>query len=367
MLSSPVCPNVACKVKANAVVKYCRSRPVASANGERRQRFRCNHCLKTFSQNVHHFDYRFKSKDPGLSAKIFSAHLAGNTNRRIGRDHHFSEHGIRRRLKRISDWGFDFQAWHMENFKIKEEICMDGLQNFAGTQYDPNYINQAIGRDSLFIYDFNFSPLNRRGRMSPWQQRRMKEIHETEGRYHRAAVRSSTKTLLMRLYARRAHEDKPLVLLSDKHYQYRQCVQIDLKHFNIKHITIAGTACRNFQNILFSVNHADLLIRQDLAAFKRETIAFSKTHAAMCQRFNLFALHKNYMATQFVKKQVRRPLAHRQSPAQFLGITDHILKFHEIFSPEMRMKTKNATDRHEDWRLFKADLLPENCYRSLDY
>jgi hypothetical protein len=217
-----------------------------------------------------------------------------------------------------------------DHLKIEEPIVFDGLENFAESQYNPNNINQAIGKNSYFIYDFSYAPMNRKGTMSPRQHGINLSLEKNKGRHETSAIRKSTADILRRLFERKS-PGKSFVLYSDKHFQYRKAIQIDLKDLDITHITISSKDTRNYQNHLFAINHADLLIRQYIGAFSRETICFSKTAQRMVGKYALFAAFKNYMRPIFVKKQKKRPETNVVTPAMELGITSKILQFHEFF------------------------------------
>lgn len=302
-----------------------------------------------------------KKADPALNAKIFNLCIEGLSNRRIARVHAISEHCVRLRLLKMSKQALFFQSQKTRNLKITEPICFDGLENFAGSQYDVNNIQQALGRDSLFLYDFNLATMNRKGRMSEWQKNRLKEIEYDFGRYNPRSIRTATKVILKRLYFKWGLPCK-FALLSDEHFQYRRAITKDLRHLKIDHHTISAKACRNFQNILFPVNHMDLLIRKEMGAFSRETISFSKTHAAMCLKFALYVVAKNYMRPQFTKAHVRRPEAHTKSPAQHAGICSNILKFEDIF--HRRPLESDGRELNRDWRYFVQEKIPPSYHRS---
>jgi transposase-like protein len=354
--SDPKCPTPSCPSK---LIRIGLSRPVACLHGKRRQRFKCLHCGKKCTENSAKLHFRLRHADPGLNAKIFHLVLHGLSNRQIAHLHGLSPHGVRRRIKRLAQAALAFHHHCLKHVFIHEPVAFDGLENFAGSQYDPNNINQAIGRHSLFTYDFNFAGLNRKGRMSPWQKRRLHHIVATQGRYDPAAIRRASKELIVRIYQKTAIT--PLVLCSDEHFQYRRVMTEDLKRLKIEHLTVSSKKCRNYQNILFAVNHADLLIRQRLAAFTRETISFSKTPGAMCQKYALFMVHKNYMRAQFTKKQSLRADANLKSPAQKLGLCQSLLGFAEIFS--RRSTVTDIADWNEDWQHFWHASVPPKYRR----
>jgi hypothetical protein len=88
------------------------------------------------------------------------------------------------------------------------------------------------------------------------------------------------------------------------------------------------------------------MIRQHIAAFKRETISFSKTHERMIQKFTLFMVWKNFLRPQFVKPQKHNPKANTQTPAMALGLAKKKLKFYEFF--HLR-RTLNQIPLNREW------------------
>ena len=75
----------------------------------------------------------------------------------------------------------------------------------------------------------------------------------------------------------------------------------------------------------------------------------------MCQKYALFMIHKNYMAPQFTKKQIRRSEAHKISPAQHLGLEQKILGFADFFS---ELRSPQQVKLPTEWQLFMRDEVP---------
>lgn len=347
--------------KSNQLIKKGFSNPIASLGGKRRQRFKCLTCGRKSSINSHSINFRLKKRDQALNSKIFFFFVRGLSNRQIGLALDLSEQCVRNRLARLARRAMIFHERKLQGKLVSESIAYDGVENFAISQYDPNNINHAIGAESLFIYDFNFAPLNRKGRISEWQRRRLVEIEDQEGRYDPSAVRRASKEIIGRL----CRERRLFELLTDEHFHYRKVVNDDLADENIYHKTISSKACRNFQNILFSVNHTDLMLRQRIACFARETISFSKTPGSMCQKYVLFMVSKNYMLPQFTKKHVRRPEAHKKSPAQLAGVSNTLLKFGDIFNEFPRQDMQQ--ELNSDWKYFWDGEVPPQFRRNKKY
>jgi|GEM_PF-964947 len=291
------------------------------------QRYKCNDCGATFSASIFRIDYR--QKKWGKNAEIFKMHRQGISKRETARELKCSERLVRTRLRNMSRFAELKDAHFQMNLPIAEPIAYDGVENFAFSQYDPNNINHAVGKDSLFIYDFNFAPINRKGRMSPRQALRKQELEKAHGKYKPDAIRITTRKIFQRLHDRCKGA---LTVFSDNHFQYRRVVELDLPHLNIQHFKVSSKIHRNYRNHLFAVNNIDLQARQGLAPFRRETISFSKHEIAMNDCFRLYSIYRNYMRPKFWGTHRSDPLSAKRSPAMELGITRSILSFDDFFS-----------------------------------
>jgi hypothetical protein len=315
--------------------------------------FRCRLCLKRFSRSS--FQLTCALKRPKLATRrIFELFTTGCSLREIGRRLQCSEHLVRIRLARLSQWALLRHTQLCERLELDEPVAYDGLENFAHSQYEPNHINQLVGRHSLFIYDFGFCPLNRKGRMSPRQKTRLRQLEKEHGRFDPQAVRINTRQVLSRALARLRgkglkKKTTALELHSDEHFHYRQVIHEDLGHEPIVWVPTSSKLGRTYRNRLFAVNHSDLLIRQHVAAFRRETIAFAKRHERMIERFVLFLSWKNYFRPQMVRRQKLKPQAHTHTPAMALGLTQRPMTFHRFFDLK---RTPRQVPLSDEWTAF---------------
>lgn len=344
----PYCPNPRCRMhplengKQGHYVRYG-TRPI-SQFPYITQRFRCSACRKVFSSSV--FSLKYRNHTPDNYEEILDLYHGGFSRRETARFLKCSVDTVLRRFSRMAEQGLLKQAYYTRNSTINESIAYDGIENFSFSQYDPNNINHAVGRETFFTYDFNFAPLNRKGRMSPRQKKRKAELEFEHGPYPRNAIRSSTERIFRRLLVR---TPQGLQLHTDKHYVYREVIARLRERDRICHLITPAKAARNYRNRLFAVNHLELLTRHNSAAFRRETIAFSKHSIAMIESFVLLMVRKNFMRPIFYKKHVQDPTAHLESPAMRLRLTSRILSFHEFFGQRIQ-RTQVALN--EDWALF---------------
>lgn len=341
-LEPPYCPNFRCKNHQAPLPKFWinyGSRKIKRFPYQTR-RYGCKSCGKVFSGS--YFFLYFRARRWGENKEIHRLHCLGVSKREIARQLNCNERMVRRRIVKLARWALLKHAEFTQELKIEEEIVYDGIENFSFSQYDPNNLNHAVGKRSLFTYDFNFCPINRKGRMSPAQVLRKREIEREKGSYPRDAIRTSTRRIFRRLF----EKTSKLVLYSDRHFQYRRVLELDMPDKKVEHVQICSKVVRNYRNPLFAVNNIDLQARHNLAAFKRETIAFSKHSIAMQESFVLYLTHRNYMRPKFWGTHRSDPLSSKKSPAMELKLTDEILGFDQFF----RIRTpRTHVFLNEDW------------------
>jgi len=350
-LIPPYCPRESCKYHHGSEQRFWRynGRKTLKRFPYTSIRFRCKACNKTFSSSF--FSLNYRQKIWGLNKKIYLFHCMGVSKREIARQVKHDEGMVRGRLIRIARSGLLIHASAVDKIKISEALVYDGLENFSFSQYDPNNINHAVGKESLFTYDFNYCPLNRKGMMSDRQKRKKQFLENEFGAYPRDAIRSSTK----RVFSRLLEKTPVLTIYSDRHFQYRRVVEIDLADKKIEHIRVCSKIARNFKNHLFAVNNIDMQARHNLAAFKRETIAFAKNSVAMLENFVLYMLYRNYMRPKFWGTHRSDPESSKKSPAMELKLRDKIQSFDEFFSK--RILPSHVT-LNDDWKALYCRLDP---------
>lgn len=271
------------------------------------------------------------------------------------------ESTVRAKMRKLARQTLLIWARDTQRLMIDEPLAYDGIENFSFSQYDPNNINHAVGKESFFVYDFNFAPLNRKGRMSERQKQRKRQLEEKLGAYPKDAIESSTKRLFERLLSK---AEGTLHLHTDNHFAYRRALLRVTGNKRIAHSITPAKVARNYRNKLFAINHLDLLTRQETTAFKRETISFAKHPIAMVESFLLYAGYKNYMRPVFLKKHKKEPTLNEETPAQRLGIRGKRLTFREMFKTRI---TKAQVKLNEDWERFFYRLEPTSRRPILAY
>jgi transposase-like protein len=331
----PFCPNPQCPYhNRRHDWRFIRNGHHIRRSDQRRfQDFRCSHCRRRFSSATFSTLYWLRKRD--LLLPIARLICEGAALRQIARVLGTTHTTVARQVARLGRHCLLFHRNLLQEHQLTESLVIDGFETFEYSQYFPFHINLATGAQSWFVYHFNDSPLRRKGRMTPTQRWKRKELERQYGRPDPKAVELSTVALLKPLLS----EDE-LELHSDDHPAYRRALR-RLRRMGrvIDHRITPSTVRRTQSNPLFPVNLADLLLRHGSANHRRETIAFSKRRQAAMERAATFTVWRNC-----IKK--RRENGPQQSAAMWVGVVDRLFSWREIL--RRRLFPKHA-DLPEPW------------------
>jgi hypothetical protein len=234
---------------------------------------------------------------------------------------------ILRYAARLGDHCRLFQRAQLQYTTLSEPLVIDGFESFTRSQYFPFHANLAVGAQSWMIYGFTFSPLRRKGAMTPHQKLRRAQLERDLGRPDPQAIERGIADLLRPLLTKVRGEK--LLLHSDDHPAYPRALRRlraetpDAPH--IVHCVTPATVRRTQSNPLFPVNLADLLLRHGSANHRRETIAFSKGPQGAIDRLAVFLVWRN-----FVKKRREKEPGPVQTAAMRAGVIDRPLRWRQI-------------------------------------
>lgn len=315
----PRCPNPACRFHLTpAGWRWRRFGFFArQLRPHRIQRFRCDHCQRTFSTQT--FAVSYWLKHPRLVAPVFFRLLACSGFRQIARDAGVGHTSIMRLSQRLGRHCLLYHQRHRPRGRLEEPLVIDGFESFEYSQDHPLFLNLAVGADSHFLYAFTDTELRRKGTRTEQQRARCARIEAEFGRPRPGRLIDDIEQLLQLAVP----NAQAVTLRSDEHPVYPIAVR-RLRGWQIRHERTISTAPRTPQNPLFPVNLADLLLRHNSANHKRETIAFSKRRQSAIERLALLVVWRNYM----------KPFSERHgggTPAMRLGLTDRPLTLRRLF------------------------------------
>jgi transposase-like protein len=303
-------------------------------------KYKCKTCGRNFSSNCFKLDYRHRKID--LFEEVFKSSSQGLSNRSIARNLNVAENTVRNRIKHLSRQSLIRWEQFASHIKLSEAIAYDGFETFVYSQYDPNNINHAVGRNSLYLYDFSYSHLNRKGRMTSEQRKKMQKLDRKKGRYPTNRIR--VQSLVVFNYLSSINKSSlPIELYTDEHKIYKLVLKKDMPNHNLHHHTINSKKPRTTANPLFPINHLDMKLRHFLKSCTRETIGFNKNEMGLIDRYVLFAIQKNFLRSKFIKGK-KETLTH--SPAMIVGIANKIYSFKEFFRIR---RTRFQVDLRQEW------------------
>jgi transposase-like protein len=141
-------------------------------------RFYCNSCGKTFSTQTFSIDYY--AKKLVNYRYVYNQINAGAGIRNIARDLEVRDSTVTNRINRLARSALILNQMIVDHLPPKEDLVIDGLQNFCVSQYFPDNYTIVVGKDSQFAYDCDYATLRRCGRMTKDQKEKREKLEKIE-------------------------------------------------------------------------------------------------------------------------------------------------------------------------------------------
>ena len=291
----PFCPNPHCRkhdLKHRDTSWYESSGYYVTAVSGSIHRYRCRSCGMRFSEMSFSINYAAKKHLP--YDYIFKQLKSAAGIRDIARDLKVSPAAIQNRIARM---GRQAVAVHMKlksTLRLNEDLVSDGFESFTVSQYFPNNIHLLAGKDSQYLYAFDYAYMARKGRMTEHQKRRNRYMREKAQAGE--TITGSFMTIcrqIDRMLEKRIK--KTTVLFTDEKPQYRNVLAMWMFSRDLAHVTVNSKAPRTLTSDLFSVNYLDREIRKDNANHVRQTVQFSRNVSNSMERLAIYGLYHNYL------------------------------------------------------------------------
>lgn len=334
ILSTPVpagtcspshCPNESCgyhrPIKEWRYKKagfFCRF-----SDGEKIQRFRCQHCGRYFSSVTFSSTYWLRLRH--LLIPIAQLSVSGAGLRQIGRTLGVSHSTVGRHIGRGGRHCLLLHSGFLSRNPLAESIAIDGIETYEYSQYFPCHYHLAQGRETWLIHGFLDSPLRRKGRMTSAQRFRRGELEVRLGRPDGKSVEVEMGSLLLDMLDR-VSGDQRLEVHSDEHPAYERAIRKILRERGdvIVHKTVSSRAARTSSNRLFVINATDAFLRHSQSNHRRETISASKRRQMGLERLSLFVVWRNLVKRRFENGAV-------ESSATRGGWSDRLWSWSDVF------------------------------------
>ena len=327
MFIPPHCPNPECDLYYQAPITswYRKISPYKTKTFGFVPRFICSSCHRSFSTQTFSIDYYAKKQLPYQT--IHNQINAGSGLRNIARNFHVSPRTIRNRINRLARNAILIHETLLHQFPLNEDVAADGFESFCVSQYFPDNYHILVGKDSQFVYRWNYVTLRRKGRMRDDQKKR-RAILEKRFRARPKGIETSFGNLMAFLDRITEDRKRPLILYTDEKKDYQRALwrRDDLKKrlFNgsWRHHMVNSRDVRNTQNPLFPVNYIDREFRKDMASHARESLQFSRNVNEAMLRMSLYLFDHNYLKPFRVADSEKKRFRH----AQIAGLDRKVLE-----------------------------------------
>ena len=322
----PYCPNVECRYHFPKNPKHS-AKPwfwkigtrVSQTNPVPIQRYKCKGCGRQFSEST--FSVNYYSKKVINLKKLMDCLVSGMSVRAMGRFFGCSPNTINRKLGVLARQSAVLLQYVHEHLRLNEDLAADGFESFAVSQYFPNNFNFLVGKDSQYVYHFNYVQLHRKGRMTEYQKKKAAELRK------KWPIRKNNELIgfmeieqkIMEL-AMNNPELEHLTVFTDEKREYRQCLmyrepvkRYDGSSFNLCQKRINSKKHRDLRNELFPVNYIEREIRKDLAEHHRETTCFARNVNSSVVRMMVYLLYHNFIKPYRLNKCRQKSGSHAEA------------------------------------------------------
>lgn len=258
--------------------------------GKRVQRFVCTRCGRKFSARTFSLDYGVKKRLP--YRRIFDQINSGSGIRFLARNLKVTDKVITNRIARLARQAVAIHALLRDQFSLTEEVVADGFESFTVSQYFPNNIHIAVGKQSQYLYGADYAHIRRKGRMTDCQKQKREQV-EKRWKAPPGGITASFSRIIRHISRYGAKDVKiSLQLYTDEKQEYRQVLEgISWIH----HVTTCSHVARTLRNNLFAVNYYDRELRKDQGNHTRETVEFSRDVNNAMDRIWMYSAYHNYI------------------------------------------------------------------------
>ena len=273
------------------------------------QRYLCKTCGKSFTERIFHLDYYAKRIDIDLKDLLFH-YCNGFSQRALAEHFGCTTRTIAHKLQILSRQSMAAITESNRCIHTLEDIAIDGMQNFTGSQYQPNNYTIAVGQYSQYVGMVTQVIFRRAGKMNTYQKRR-RAYFDTIGLWKRGAFTNSIRELvdhIVQVVENRSQDKQSIVCNSDDKKLYAQQLWKNEKIARMMassrfvHSITSSRCWRDMKNPLFPVNYIDSRLRNDLADWQRETTSFPREANRNFQRFLCYLAYHNFFKPYRVRK-----------------------------------------------------------------
>ena len=294
------CPNERCKMHnpppnaGSFFMKYGYHRTKVMGKV---QRYRCQHCGRTFSDQTFSIDYYTKKTLD--YASLFHMTVSGECVSAAARRLGCSFASAQNRIDRMAR---NFLAMHqsLEGHRpLGEDLVADGFESFDVSQYFPSHVSLLVGKDTQQIYSYDHFTTRRKRRMTERQKLMRAALDLAWKPLHGSLSRSFARAMQVISLKWDKRSMPSLSLLTDEHPAYPGAIQsveglAGEYGKALTHERHSSKRARDSSNPLFSVNYIDRELRKDVAAHARESTCIGRNVANGLYRLAVYMAWHNY-------------------------------------------------------------------------
>lgn len=330
MFEPPRCPNPGCAMHTEPEPDFYRPRGSyrSSVKAHPIPRFRCLHCLRSFSRQTFRHDYR--DKKPHLNVRVVEFLCSGVGYRQTARMVRMTRNNLEAKARKIQrtmgdlDTNLITRAGDVDRRnpgEVDVDILFDEFETYETCRNTmPLSVPTAVENKSLLILGSRAAPIRPRGRMSA---KRLRRIAAHERRY---GPRKDESPEACRWVLGRAAKLRPTAkrvrLGTDCKTTYPGYAREAFGEERLVHHRTLGSEPRDGRSPLATINFIEALMRDLIGRLRRQSWLVSKQYEYLNLHLGQYACWRNWSRPRYN--------ADDACPGQFSGFAERRLRRSEL-------------------------------------
>lgn len=316
----PRCPNPECTAHRDPVSRWfhCIGSFAVRYRPEPVQRFRCQRCGRSFSEQTFRADRG--DRKPWTNAPLLELLTSGVGLRQCGRLLGLNIRAVQRKLRKLGATCRDLHERLSRKLPGNLTFQFDEEETFEHARSRPLTMPVLIELQTWFVVAADAGPIRRlacAGSARRLEQDRYENEHGPRPDHSRQSVERVLRSLAQRL------DGAPLVLQSDEKASYKTLV-VEVFEGRAVHQCTAGTDPRTVENPLFPINTTLAMTRDNNGRLRRQSWLVTKKCECLLQQMQLFMVYRNYIRRRFNRDDAN------DTPAKLLGLVPRALTAGEV-------------------------------------
>jgi len=267
---------------------------MARCRDQREQRYRCQQCRKTFSEQT--FRHSYHDRRPDVNERLFELLTSGVGLRQSARVLKIGPNTVQKKMRKLSRTCALLHENLCRALPAGRTYLMDEEESYEGASIRPLTVPILIEKENWFVVATAVGSIRR---LAPAGTERRKRQAQDEQK-HGTRPDESRECVAEVLRALRQRTTGQIELLTDQKSSYATVAR-EIFAGEVMHLTTAGSDPRTPRNPLFPINSIIAMSRDNCGRLRRKSWLVSKLAKWLRGQMSIYTVFRNYVRRRFNK------------------------------------------------------------------